>query len=147
MSKIHFLTITLDAALNRENVMQFLRRAQELDFVFFDFIPGERYLDSVCIGLEQTCAKLLHKNEDPAAWGEACVLVKCEDTYFELYLVTVAKNHMEIHIRNFFCEWNKMFSTEHLDDLLLIDFARYIRVFLSVCKDFVVISLNVTTEF
>lgn len=141
MSVSYYIDIKLNAEFNKKNIMHFLKKAEDLGFVYFDQIPGERYLDARTLDSSEAYEKLLNPGYDDIG---PYLLVKFEDTYFDLSFYSESAK-LDIHLGNFSCEWEKTFHLVEQNEIL-IDFARYIRTLLKICSDFVILDLSTEIE-
>ncbi|MGB8367610.1 MAG: hypothetical protein WCD44_04590 [Candidatus Babeliales bacterium] len=66
------------------------------------------------------------------------ILAKFQDTDFFIWIFKKKNNLIKFSIGGFGITWRK----EFIDDRYGIDFARYIRLFLRVCSEFTILSLE-----
>jgi len=69
---------------------------------------------------------------------ERCVRAKFQDTDFSIWIFKEKNNLLSFSIGDFGIKWRKRFINGRYD----IDFARYIRLLLRVCKDFTILALE-----
>jgi len=69
---------------------------------------------------------------------DRCVNAKFQDTDFSIWIYKEKNNLLSFSIGGFGRIWRKEFINGHYD----VDFARYIRLSLRVCRDFTILALE-----
>jgi len=139
MSIFYSVDVTVNAPHNQIIVTRILQRGVDLRFTYYARING--LSPSVLTSDEATffLLEILNATEkDPC---DAYLTVVCNDTNF-LMRIDPIDNNTHISIFSFGQPWQRPIDR----DSYTIDFARYIKVALELCRDFSILELTTTRD-
>jgi hypothetical protein len=145
MSVYYDISVHLGVSYSQENIYALLKTGEELGFIYYDYVCGERYADSPILNITDAVKKVMSFSPETFDNENSIIYTKLEDTYF--YLAIHSKNNLILlSIGGFSQPWKKKFDYSHGGNTHMIDFARYIRVMLKMCKEFVILDLATETD-
>jgi hypothetical protein len=142
MSAFYSIYVILDAPLNEKNITHIFQCGIDLGFIIYDKYdnPNDIYIKSLDNKqATSTLLKLLEADENDLY--NAYFTVKFEDTDFSMRL-DPDNGHMQLGIFALSFPWTRSVD----DDNRTIDFARYIRLLLALCKDFSILEIKTTRD-
>ncbi len=140
MSISHSISAILDAPHNSKNIAHIIQHGSNLGFIYYNQSIDDYY---PCAFSSQEATALILKFTDTnlCDTSDAYLLVKFENTDF-LMRIDPSDKCIRISIFYFGFPWKQEIDIE----AGTIDFARYIRLLLWLCKDFTILGLQTTTE-
>ena len=131
MGTSYSIEVFLDLQYKKSNIDYLFQKCIENNiYLYSDTFDDVHKLDS-----SDAAARILTvKLEDEVH----CVDAKFQDTDFSIWIYKEKNNLLSISIGSFGIIWRK----EFMDGSYRIDFARYIRLLLRVCKNFTILSLE-----
>ncbi len=121
----------LNLKYEKINIDYFFQKCLENNIhLYADSFDKLNELDS-----RNAAARILSVELDPE---DRCVDAKFQDTDFSIWVYKEKNDLLSISIGSFGIKWRKEFINDHYD----IDFARYIRLLIRVCKDFTILALE-----
>jgi hypothetical protein len=140
MSISHSVSAILDAPHNSKNIANIIQHGSHLGFIYYNQTV-DSYYPSVFSYHEAT--QVIFKCTDATLCdtSDAYLLVKFENTDF-LMRIDPRDQGIRISIFDFGFPWKQEADIE----AGTIDFARYIRLLLLLCKDFTILRLQTATE-
>ena len=131
MSVSYTITIMLNLKYEESNIDYFFQKCLENSIRLHpDSFDNSNELDSSNAATRILTVEL----EDE----ERCVRAKFQDIDFSIWVFKEKNNLINFFIGDFGIKWRK----EFVNDDYGIDFARYIRLLLRVCKDFTILALK-----
>jgi len=131
MSIFYFVSITLDLKYKKNSIDCFFQQCLENNIrLYTDPFDNLNKLDSISATMRILSMKL--KSE------EHSVRAKFQDTDFFIRIYQEKNSLLSFSIGDFGIKWRKEFINDHYD----IDFARYIRLLLRVCRNFTILELK-----
>jgi hypothetical protein len=145
MSTCYGVSVHLSVSYSQENIYALLKAGEELGFIYYDHIWGERYAESPILNIDGVVKKVMNFSPKMFEDDDSCIYSKLEDTYFFLSIRS-EDNLILLSIGGFGSTWEKEFYYSCGGNIRMIDFARYIRVMLKMCKEFVILDLATETD-
>ncbi len=128
MNKDYFVTTTLSIEYNEKNIKKVIDKASNLGFIFYDFIPGERYEDSPTIDSNQAFKNVLTKSK-----FDDGLFIELTKGYFTLlWFYKDDEGRLEYSLGAFYNIKDKTIENFYTQ----IDFKYYIEIALSLGEDF-----------
>jgi len=125
------IDIFLDLKYEKKNIDYFFQKCIENNILLYpDAFDNAYELEG-----SGATARILSIELDPE---ERCIRAKFQDTDFSIFVYKEKNNLLSFSISGFGIIWRKKFINDHYD----IDFARYIRLLLRICKDFTILALE-----
>jgi hypothetical protein len=145
MSACYGISVHLSVSYSQENIYALLKTGEELGFIYYDYICGERYANSPILNITDAVKKVMSFSPESFDNENSSIYTKLEDTFF--YLSVYNKNNLILlSIGDFSKTWKKNFYYSRIGNMHTIDFARYIRVMLKMCKEFVILDLDTAAD-
>lgn len=137
MSTLYSVDITLNAKYTKKNIQHLLEKLLENECIIFSEGP-ERDI-SRFFTIEQATNAILKtpENESPV------LNIKYQDTFFDFF-VWKKEEKIEVSLSDPCSKWYKEFKAGNIGHWL--DFARYARLLLKICKDFSILELKTETD-
>jgi hypothetical protein len=131
MSIIYAIRILLDFSYEKNNIDYLFQKCIENNiYLYSDTFYDIHQLDSI-----SATSRILSVELEPE---DRSILAKFQDTDFFIRIYKKENNLIKFSIGGFGIAWKKEFMNDHYG----IDFARYIRLLLRVCKEFAILSLE-----
>jgi hypothetical protein len=141
MSIQHSIDIELNAPYSKQTIEKLLQNGTECGFQYMSKENNRALLNP-----EELADWFLsfEDNPDLKEDGQGYVRTKIEDTYCALF-IDKKDSHVYLYIAGLEIPWEKYFIYSG-EDHYYIDFARYIRLLMKMCKGFSIIMLK-TEDF
>ncbi len=134
MGILYTVEILLDLKYEKHNIDYFFQKCIENNInLYSDTFDNVYALDSNSAATQILAVEI--DNEKPK------VHAKFQDTDFFMWIYKKKNNLISFFIGDFGITWKK----EFINDDYGIDFARYIRLLLRICKDFTILELKTDT--
>ncbi len=131
MGILYSVDVILDLKYEKNNIDCLFQKFIKNDIrLYKDSFDKLNELDS-----SNAAARILAVTLEPE---DRCVDAKFQDTDFSIFVYKEKKDLLSFSISGFGIVWRK----EFINDNYGIDFARYIRLLLRVCKDFTILALE-----
>lgn len=139
MSISYSISIELDANCSNQNISLIFKRGSELGFIYYakslEAFDGYHSIAATCI----EASEFIFKNFERGVYddGENYFMTKFQDTDFLLTLYP-KNNNLRVSFVDIGEPWTRVIDYESQT----IDFARYSRLLLDLCKDFSILKLD-----
>jgi len=134
MSIFYFVNAVLDLNYEKSNIDYFFQQCLENNIrLYSDPFDNLNKLDS-----SSATERILSMELRPE---ERNVRAKFQDTDFFIRIYQEKNNLLNFSIGDFGILWKKKFINDHYD----IDFTRYVRLLLRVCRDFTILELKTSS--
>lgn len=115
-----------------------------MGFIFYDFIPGERYLNSPILSAEKATKKVFNPRPEVLEDCGQCLYIKNENTIFNMIFYDIKNSSFTISIGDFNHDEKKNYYGSGTEEYT-IDFQRFIKMALDLCKDFCIAEIKTDT--
>lgn len=132
MSADYAIEIVLDLSFDETNISEILVRGYKKGFIYYDHIMGERYEDAPILTPSQAAKKIIIASQNKIEGGPS-VFVNIGDTFAFFWFYKTDDGYLEFRIGGFSAAKKKNGY---------IDFYYYLKTFLDLCKDFVMMSIK-----
>jgi hypothetical protein len=138
MSRLYIIAAILNTPHNEKNIAHIFQRGLDLGFIIYDKYDQDEDIYFKALDSNQAASTLLKLLEAPEndLWN-AFLTVKFEDIEFSIRITPNDSNTRVSIVLPSFPVWQR-----YLGDDDTIDFARYIRFLLALCKDFSILELK-----
>ena len=130
MFKPYNINLSISANFNEFTINAILQKGQMLNFCFF---TNDKH----------TTLDIKEVHEQMLNIPKINFWVRLEDTFFILSIAKESQNIISINIGPSVIIWKKIFD---IPDYGYIDFARYIRLLLSLCENFAILKIQIYNE-
>jgi hypothetical protein len=138
MSAMYGVGIKIHTQFNYDTVARIAKEGANRGFIYLE----EESLSGKTMDYSLVAKKFLFCSHSDQDYERVLIFTKYEDTYF--YLRVVADGEAtRVSIGGFADAWAKVFSNS--DKRFYFDFVRYIRLILSLCKDFSIVAIETYT--
>lgn len=139
MSIFYSVDVTLSVPHNEITVAKIFQRGAELGFIYYG--RNNSLYPTILNSQEATAFLSTTLSGDKDDLPDAYLTVVFEDTNF-LIRIDPIENYTRISIFSFGQPWRRQIDF----DAYTIDFARYIKLLLTLCKDFSILEAKTTRE-
>jgi hypothetical protein len=136
MSIMHSIRLTINAEFNAETIRQILLQGLANHCIYFE---SEDY-DAKPIGIPALIERVLFEPRDE----NSVIYTKHYETYFILIISPAEQNTTGVFIGDFMDPLIKQFRNS--ERCAHIDFARYTRLLLEICKNFSVLTIETMSD-
>jgi hypothetical protein len=146
MSRDYSVYMTLGLPFIQKNVQFIVQKADDLNFVYLADSDDNKLFDisTRYLNVNQAVSKLFTMAEKMTDYESPFLRAKYCDTDFFLRLYEAENKAISIGVAVFGFRWDKKF--EQGSSSYTIDFARYIRLLLSVCNDLTILEVETHSD-
>lgn len=130
MSTDYSIKFKLHASYNEANIEKVLRRGTEKSFTYYDHVLGERYEESPVLNAKQAAKKIVDAYNDKLEGGPCVYTSFDKGSIAFIWFYKSDDGWLELYIGGF----GNIKKKEYF-----MDFNYYIRLFLDLCVDFVIV--------
>jgi hypothetical protein len=131
MSITYTARVKLDAKYSPANMLHILKEGAAIDFVYYQYL----YSKSPVIDLAKAVENFLATDPDS---GDRLINIVFQDTNFFISFLKSDDEKLKVSMVAFGSPW----CTDFRDNTRMVNLARYIRLLLQLCKDFVVLEVK-----
>jgi hypothetical protein len=131
MSITYTARVKLDAKYSPANMLHILKEGTAIDFVYYQYISSKEPVTNLVKAVDTFLAT------DPDS-EDRLINIVFQDTNFFISFLKSDDEKLKVSMVAFGPPWR----TDFRDNTRMVNLARYIRVLLQLCKDFVVLELK-----
>lgn len=136
MSISYGVEVTLKAQYSKKNIKKIIEKGKSIGFIYFDTKDAKNLY---CLDIENAVKEAMNKSPEIISDGGPYIDTKFEDTRF-FFRITEQKYFFTVSLDCFSSTWERVFWNSN--DILKVDFARYIRLLLKLCEEFIILELK-----
>lgn len=146
MSATYSVYCTLQATNTKKNIRAIIKRGAEIGCIYYNDIWKKHDSDSVTLSIENAVKVMMDRSPEVLVDFGPSIYTKFEDTYFVFRInPNFDNNLLNVSMGAISHPWRKEFWNSP-EDVLMIDFARYIRLMLKLCDDFTILKLKTIAD-